>query len=140
MWIVLLLSLGVASGIQTKPRSCCKYGYQDCPSENSCSLRGVMSNQTIYPGLEQCSVLKDSKRDKKKCLDEDFIGTEILTVPFHVNAYILDDKLINPNLEAAIFGLELALPYGVAWTEAKFKLVRSQGCGVDCRPRLVRLV
>lgn len=97
-----------------------------------------MSNQTIYPGLEQCSVLIDSKKDEKSCGDFDSVGTEVLTLPFHVNAYILDDKHLVPNLEA-IFGFEVALPYDQNWTEAKFRIIRSQGCGRDCRPRCVTI-
>ena len=91
-----------------------------------------MTNQTIYPGLQQCSVVKDSKKDQEEC--QDFISTQVLQVPIHVNAYVLDDKHLVPNLEA-IFGLEVAIPYDVAWTIAKFKLIRSQGCKDDCRPR-----
>ena len=134
MWKLLIFGLQLASAIRTKPRTCCKYDFEQCPSKNSCSLRGIMSNQTIYPGLEQCTVLIDSKKDEKSCVDSDFVGTEVLTLPFHVNAYILDDKHLVPNLEA-IFGFEVALPYDQVWTEAKFRIIRSQGCGKDCRPR-----
>ena len=94
-----------------------------------------MTNQTIYPGLQQCSVVTDSKKDRQdlQC-QQDFVSTQVLQVPLHVNAYVLDDKHLVPNLEA-IFGLEVAIPYDVAWTSAKFKLIRSQGCKDDCRPR-----
>ena len=66
--LVLLFIAQDSSGFVKKSRNCCKYSdIKDketrCPNTTSCTLSSSLTQQYIYPNLEQCFVQLDSKKD-----------------------------------------------------------------------------